>query len=466
MKCLHLIKWVILFMFITAPCMLAASDGNFAFLHVNVIPMDQERVLADYTVIVQSGRIIEIGPTASTTVPDWATQIDAAGQYLIPALADMHIHMLGQAWNIMFPPQAQFKPEALDFAKLLFLYVANGVTTVQVMSALPDHLPLRDQINKAEVLGPRLILARMIDGPKKAWPPPISTWVATVEEARQGVLDAKKAGYDTMKVYSFLTQETYDAVLNTAKEVGMSVDGHIPMALSTEYVLKVGQNHIVHSEEVMKHAKGDYSSERIDYFANIIAESDTWITPTLIPSNQLLVIFDDLDKELARPEVRYMHPMALGIWSYLTTNMYLPMPPEHRASIRKGYESFQLPLTQALNKKGVKLMAGTDALLPTVIPGFSLHWELEKLVVAGLTPYEALRTSTTHPMEFLGELDKAGTIEVGKRAELVLLESNPLEKITNTRKIAGVMMQSRWLPKSELQKGLDDVVDFYETLKK
>ena len=111
-------------------------------------------------------------------------------------------------------------------------------------------------------------------------------------------------------------------------------------------------------------------------------------------------------------------------------------------------------------------MAGTDALLPTIIPGFSLHWELEELVSVGLTPYEALRTSTTHPMEFLGELDEAGTVEVGKRAELVLLEANPLEEITNTRKIAGVMLQGRWLPQAELQKGLDDVAAFYETLKK
>ena len=466
MKCLHHIVWVMLCVVIAAPWALAASDGNFAFVHVNVVPMDQERVLSDHTVIVQDGRIVEIGPTASTPVPDGATRIDAAGQYLIPALADMHVHMLGQAWNMMFPPEAQFSAEDLDFSKLLFLYVANGVTTVQVMSALPDHIPLRDRINRGEVFGPRLILARMIDGPEKAWPPPISTWVATDDEARQAVLDAKEAGYDKMKVYSFLTQETYDAVLSTAKEVGMPAEGHIPMALSTEYILEAGQNLIAHAEEVMKHAKGDYAQERIDYFAKLIAESETWITPTLITSHQLLAIFDDLDKELARPEVRYMHPMALGIWSYLTTNMYLPMPPEHRAAIRNGFESFQRPFTTALHEKGVKLMAGTDALLPTVLPGFSLHWELEELVGVGLTPYEALRTSTTHPMEFLGELDEAGTIEVGKRAELVLLEANPLEEITNTRKIVGVMMQGRWLPQSELQKGLDDVAAFYETLKK
>lgn len=111
-------------------------------------------------------------------------------------------------------------------------------------------------------------------------------------------------------------------------------------------------------------------------------------------------------------------------------------------------------------------MTGTDALIPTVIPGFSLHSELEELVGVGLTPYEALRTSTTHPFEFLGELDDAGTVEVGKRANLVLLEANPLEHITNSRKIAGVMIQGNWLSKTELQEGLEEVVAFYETLNK
>jgi imidazolonepropionase-like amidohydrolase len=367
----------------------------------------------------------------------------------------------------MFPPEAQFSAKDLVFDKFLFPYVANGVATVQVMSALPEHVTLRDQINRGEMLGPRLILAPMIDGPEQAWPRPIATWVATPAEARQAVLDAKEAGYDKIKAYSFLGQEAYDTIMATAEEVGMPVIGHVPMALSVEYILEAKQGLIAHAEEVMKHAKGDYSQERIDYFANIIAQSDTWLTPTLITMRNILALFDDLDRQLARPEVQYLqHPMHQGVWSYLIENIYLKMPPEHQLAIREGFELFQRPLTKALNDGGVKLMAGTDTPLPTLVPGFSLHRELEELVDVGLSPYEALRASTTHPFEFLGELADAGTVEAGKRANLVLLEANPLEDIANTRGIMGVMIQGRWLSQAELQGGMEELAVFYETFGK
>jgi len=466
-------KWIRLALIIVvlASSMIACAEKevpgeSIAFINVNVIPMDQERVLSDQTVIVREGRIIEIGPTSSTKVPSGATEIDGTGQYLIPALADMHVHMVGEAWNVMFPPEAQFSAEDLDFSKFLFPYVANGVTTIQVMSALPEHVTLRDQISRGEVLGPRLILGKMIDGPEKAYPPPISTWVKTAAEARQAVLDAKEAGYDMIKVYSFLNQESYDSIIATAKEVDMPVGGHIPVDLSVEYILDKGQNLIAHAEEVGKYAQGNYDQERIDYFAKIIAESDTWIIPTLITTRNLLAIFDDYEEGLARPEVRYLqHPMHQGVWSYLIHNVYLPMPPEHRQKIRDEFELFNRPLTKALYDRGVNLMAGTDTLIPFLVPGFALHQELEELVGVGLTPYEALRTSTTHPFEFLGELDEAGTVEVGKRADLVLLEANPLDNISNTQKIAGVMIQGRWLSKAEIQEELEELAAYYDIFK-
>jgi cytosine/adenosine deaminase-related metal-dependent hydrolase len=436
----------------------SGEDGEeaFVFLHANVIPMDRERLLEDHTVIIRDGRIDEIGPASETKVPRGAEVVDATGQFLIPALADMHVHLEGEAWNVMFPPEEQYSPDELDFQDLLFLYIANGVATIEVMSALPEHIVARDSIAGGKLLGPRMVLSRMIDGPEKAWPPPISSWVATAEEGRQAVLDAKQAGYDRIKVYSFLDHPTYESVLATANEIGMGVDGHIPYELSVEQVLEAGQSHIVHSEEIMKQAGGDYSRERIEYFAKIITENGAWVTPTLTTSRNVLKVLDDPEEVLGRLESKYLHPMDLGIWSFINTNLLQTIPAERRPLLREGFENFQRPLTLALHEAGAGLMTGTDALMPGCVPGFSIHDELEELTAAGLSAFEALRCSTTNPYEFLGEADERGTIEVSKHADLVLLRENPLSIIGNTRSINGVMIKGRWLPGAEIQQKLQE----------
>jgi hypothetical protein len=431
------------------------TAGDFAFVDVNVIPMDTNRVVEHQTVVIGEGRVLSMGDTASLKIPAGAHRIEASGQYLIPALNDMHVHLEGQAWNALFPPDQQFPPGALDFEKLLFPYVANGVATLQVMSALPEHIELRQAIERGELLGPRLLLSRMIDGPGRAWPPPISTWVSTPEEARQAVLDAHQEGYDSIKVYSFLDRASYQAIITTAAEIGIDVGGHIPYELSLEEVLEAGQKLIAHSEEVMKIAQSPYTQDQIEDYATTIAASGAWITPTLTTNRNILAVFEDFDGELARPEARYLHAMDRGIWSFINTNLYQPIPQDQRTAIEDGFLQFQLPLTHALNRAGAKLMTGTDSLIPSTVPGFSIHDELAELVDVGLSPYEALRSSTTEPFAFLGELDQAGTIETGKRANLVLLQSNPLSDISATRSISGVLIQGRWLGKEDLEQGLE-----------
>jgi cytosine/adenosine deaminase-related metal-dependent hydrolase len=433
-----------------------------AFAGVNVIPMDSDRVLQDQTVLVVDGRILSIADAADGEIPAGAQLIDASAKYLIPALSDMHIHLEGEAWNQMFPPEKQFPPEALDFEKLLYPYVANGVATVQVMSALPEHIELRERIARGEILGPRLVLSRMVDGPGRAWPPPISTWVSSPEEARQAVVDIHRDGYDSIKVYSFLDRASYEAILTTADEVGIGVGGHIPYEMSLEGVLDAGQTLIAHSEEMIKFARSPYTQEEIESCARTIAGSGAWITPTLTTSRHILAVFEDFEGELARPEARYLHPMDLGIWSFIHTNLYQPIPQDQRTMIRDGYEQFQRPLTRALNAAGARLMTGTDALIPSNVPGFSVHDELAELVDVGLSPYEALRSSTTEPHAFLGEIDEAGTISVGKRADLVLLESNPLADIAATRDISGVMIRGQWIGRDEIQRGLEELAVAYQ----
>ena len=425
--------------------------------------MDEERVLRDQTVVTANGKILEIGPASTVTVPVGALRVDARGRYLLPSLCDMHVHLLGDAWNIMLRPEAKIASQDIPFEKFLFPYIANGVTTVQALSATPEEITLRERIDGGDLLGPRLILARMVDGPEKAWPPPLSTWVASATEAREAVRRAKDEGYDKIKVYSFLNKEAYDAIVSAAKELRMDVIGHVPMSLSVEYVLDAGQKLIAHSEEVAKHAGGAYSAERIDYFAVRMAERGVWMIPTLVTTRSILGFFADPDSLFAGPEAAYFrHPMQLGVWSFMTANLYGPIPAETRNRLREDFERFQRPLTRAFHQKGGKIVAGSDALMIGLYPGSALHRELRELVDVGLTPFEALRTSTTNPFEYLGEADRAGTIEVGKRSDLLLLDANPLEDVSAASKIAGVLIRGRWIGRKEIHETMREIAASYE----
>jgi imidazolonepropionase-like amidohydrolase len=420
--------------------------------------MDREHVLPDHTVVVVDGKIVALGPTSEVKPPREALRIDARGRYLLPALSDMHVHVEGESWNALLSPEALAASKNVPFEDFLFPYVANGVTTVQVLSGTHELIPLRGRIAGGELLAPRLVLARMIDGPRKAWPPPLSTWVSTAEEARDATLRAKADGYDKMKVYSFLNKEAYDAVIATAKEQHMDVIGHIPNALSVEYVVDAGQKMIAHTEEVAKHAHGDYSAERIEYFAGRIADGEVWLTPTLITTRSILEEFSDPNGLFSRPEAVYAnHPMQTEIWSFISKNLYQKIPPQAQTKLRDDFEKFQRPLTKVFHDMGGQLMTGTDTLLPRLVPGFAVHRELQELVDVGLTPYEALRTSTTIPYEYLGESKEAGTIEVGKRSDLILVDGNPLENISAASKIAGVMMRGRWIGREEIDKRMLEI---------
>ncbi len=420
--------------------------------------MSDERVLRDQTVLTVDGRIVEIGPASTVEVPDDALRIDAKRRYLLPALCDMHVHLEGEAFNAMLKPEVQLAAKDIPFETFLFPFVANGVTTIQVLSATPEHVTLQHRVDRKEVLAPRLINARMIDGPEKAWPPPLSTWVASAQEADAAVRDAKERGYDKIKVYSFLSKESYDAIISASKELHMDVIGHIPMSLSVEYVVDSGQKLIAHTEEVAKHTHGNYAPERIDYYASRIANGGVWLTPTLVTTRSILELFDDPNGLRGRPEAAYFnHPMQAGIWAFITDNLYRPIPAQVRTKLRDDFEKFQRPLTKRFHEKGGKLMTGTDSLLPGLVHGFALHRELKELVDVGLTPFEALRTSTTLPFEYLGESERAGTIEVGKSGDLLLVDENPLEDVAAASKISGVLIRGRWLDREEIDRRMKEV---------
>ncbi len=438
-------------------------ENIIAICNVNVIPMNQEGILMNYSIIIRNGIISEISSSITIEIPENAQVIDAKGKYIIPGLSDMHVHLEGQAWNIIYPPEKTFSTNEINYSDILFIYLANGVTLINVMSAFPEHIAIRDSVKKGRLLGPRILLSRMIDGADKAWPPPISTWVNNPQEAKLSVIDAHKMGYDRIKVYSFLSKESYETIIATAEKLGMPVDGHIPASSSVEQVAESGQSMIAHSEELLNFTK-DYSPEQIDYYSSLLSEHNIWLTATLTTSNNIAQLFEKGEVQLSKPGTEFLHPQMKGVWGYLFENLYKPMANERKVAVKNGYEQFQKPFVHDFYRKGGKLLAGTDALVPTILPGFSIHDELLELVNTGLTPFEALRVSTTDSHRFLGDLKFVGTIEKGKVANLVLLNSNPLIDISNTRSIHGVYIQETFITAEEINKRLFEINKSYEKL--
>ena len=437
---------------------------TFVFRNANIIPMNDDQILENYSLVIKDGLIREIEPNDKLKIPSKATIIDASGKYLIPGLSDMHVHLEGQAWNLIYPEGQGFSQDELDYELLLFPYVANGITTLNVMSAFPEHIAIRDSIKKGKLFGPELVLSKMIDGSGKAWPPPISTWVNTPDEAKNTVIETVKLGYDQIKVYSFLERNCYDTIVKTAKEFGIPVVGHIPHSTSVEHIVDSDQKLIAHSEELI-HFVEDFNESEINRVSTLLAENKIWMTPTLVTSQNIIRLFENGVAELQCHGSEYLHPQAKDIWNFVYQNLYKPIPKQHQDYIEKAYQDFQIPFVREFNKKGGKILAGTDALIPPTLAGYSLHDELKQLVKAGLSPYESLKTATINPHAYLKNTN-AGTLEEGKLANLVMLEKNPLENISNTKSIAGVFLQNKWMSEKKIELGMGKIQASYNLIKK
>jgi imidazolonepropionase-like amidohydrolase len=312
------------------------------------------------------------------------------------------------------------------------LYLVNGITSIQNMWGRPELLNTRRFNNRR--FGPRIFTTGPImDGPIPIWPG--SKVLETPEEARKAVISVQEEGYDAVKVYELLTREVYEEIMKTAKEIGIRVVGHVPREVGLRQVLELGQDSI-------EHLSG-YNLENIEKEAEMVAENNVWNTPTLAITH--------IRKEENEIEgLEYINLTTIKRWRDVKQNGSYVFNLEKRQHI-----------VRTIHEKGGKLLAGTDANNPFVVPGFSLHSELEHLAGAGLTPFEVLKTATYNPAEFLGQLDKLGTVEVGKEADLILLSENPLEDIKNTRTLEGTMVRGVWLTNESLQGELEKLKTRY-----
>jgi imidazolonepropionase-like amidohydrolase len=440
-----------------------------AITHVTVIDATGAAAQADMTVIINGDCISALGKTGKVPLPDGVRVVDATGKFLIPGLWDMHTHVIGK--------------------ETLALFVANGVTGVREMANYPQMVfPLRDQIAKGTLLGPRMVAAGLIvDGPKPAWP--FSIAVANEKEGREAVQKQKTSGADFIKVYSLLPREAYFGVAAEAKKQGMVFAGHVPLAVSAGEASDAGQKSIEHltgvltacsnkQDELRKEwqevrSKGDEVAARVlgirvqmksldtydeklaaALFARF-AKNGTWHCPTLTVQRA----FAHLDDKTFTNDTRLQY-----VSPFVKSFLYPKEPggtAEEFAVRRRLYKKY-LEMVLGLHRAKVDLLAGTDTPNPYCYPGFSLHDELELLVSAGLTPLEALQCATRNPARYLDRLKDIGTIEQGKLADLVLLEDDPLADIKNTRKIAAVVVNGKWLAKESLEKMLVEVAEGYK----
>ena len=412
-----------------------------AFVNVSVVPMDTERVIAGQTVIVKDGVIAEIGPAAKVKVPASALRVDGSGKYLMPGLADMHVHLT-------VPRE--------DVLALLQLFIANGVTTILNLRGTPEHLELRASVGKGEVFGPTIYTAgSYVNQP----------FVNTPDEVERAVIEQKRAGYDFIKMHGDLSREAYARLFAVARREGIRVVGHAPRTLGIEAMFEERQYAVVHAEEYIydrTHSSRDFAAiePRIPDLGQATAKAGIWMMPNLTAFKNIGLQANDLQAILDRPEMRFMPPRIREGWGPATNPYTRRFGKDHYPGIMARYALLE-KIVRGFRAAGVRMLIGTDALNTAVVPGFSMHDELNDLVAAGLTPYEALRAATANAAEFLGAADRVGTVTTGKRADLLLLEADPLKDVKNANRRAGVMLRGQWMTEAELRKMLDDLVASY-----
>lgn len=423
------------------------SEQVISIRNVNVITMTSPgSVLSNATLVIIGNRIESI----NGTIPANAKIIEGKGKWLMPGLIDMHVHLPA---DVYFGPKlpAQLPDFSFDTQDTTTPIIANGVTTVVDLNATMETFGQKKEIEKGHVIGPRLVLAALINGGSGQ-----GRLANTADEGRMLVRNAKAEGYDLIKVYSKLNVETYAAIVDEANKLGLKTVGHIPNAFQgkLEQALVPHFGMVAHAEEFSKHSDSLTNEDAIR-FAKLTKANGTWLSPTLTTMVWITKQTRSLESIKNSNTLQYVHPLLQSKW--LTANNYNKNATPETAAYFDKMVQFHFQLVKAFKQAGVPIVAGTDAGISGVVAGFALHDELELLVQAGLTPEEALNAATLLPAQWLGCDKLVGSVEPGKLADLVLLDENPLTDIRNTRKIAAVFVNGKWLDKAKIRTMLADL---------
>ncbi len=441
----------------------AAPAQTVAIRNVNVIPMDTERVLANQTVVIKDGLIAEIGPKVK--IPKGANVIDGTGKYLIPGLADMHTHLMSD--DAEFP-----KSIAEDELKVM---IANGVTTIRLMIGTPDQLVLRAKSARGEIIAPTIYAASPhLTGREQG----NDFLVNTPEEARDAVRKSKAAGYDYIKITTFIKAEVYEAAVDEAAKIGIRVVGHADSRfVGLDRALKARQQ-IEHLDGYLEALladdapmKGSVSDlyiydpknwESLDYvdmakiptIAKRTVESNPFVDPTQHFMKNTFGLPRTEESVRAQPDFRFYPKKKQDFYlNYMKRTRLNQVPLEKRAK----WVEIKDKLIKAIYDAGGKILAGSDTPEFLWLYGFSMHRELKALNDAGLSPFAALEAATKNPALFFGTIKTTGTVEKGKKADLILLNANPLVDIAATERRSGVILKGKYYAQTELDRWLDEI---------
>ena len=452
---------IVLFLLFSAAALFAQTT---AFVGVDVIPMDRERVMRDQTVVVRDGLIAEIGDAKKIKIPKNAVRIDGRGKYLMPGLVDMHTHLLSDG---------EF-PDSIAEDELRVM-VANGVTTIRFMIGTPEQLILRARSAKGEIIAPAIFSASPhLTGREQG-----NNFVVNTEaEAREAVRKSKAAGYDFIKITTYIKPDVYEAAVDEAAKQNIRVVGHADSRfIGVERAWKAKQQ-IEHLDGYMEMlladnapVKGSVSDlyiyntknwesldhideSKIEKVAKATVVSNPYVDPTLHFMKNTFAFIRTEEQMRKQPEFRFYPKKTQDYWINVMKKMKLNDVPQEK---RIRWSRLRDKMTKAIYDAGGKLMAGSDTPEFLWLYGFAMHRELKALNDAGIPNYAVLAAGTRNAHEFLGTIKSSGTIEKGKQADLILLNGNPLENIAYTDQRAGVMVKGKYYSQAELNKWLDEI---------
>jgi len=467
---------VLLSLALCAASWVQARQELIAFVNVTVVPMNQEHVLPGQTVVVEGKRIVQIGPAASIRLPAGTQKIDGRDAFLMPGLADMHVHLIrsldavksqtsssARPASRTIPPLSASDDHQRENRALGLLFASNGITSVRNMWGDSAIDAFADEVESGQVLGPHVYSTGPItDGSPYVWQG--SRVVGSESEAEEAVEQDIQAHRVALKIYNGLSADAYRWLVAAARKHGLAVVGHVPDAVGLAGVIAARQDSIEHLDGFLEALQPDPASaanattqqllDRVDLgkltsLADSMRVAGVWNCPTVVLVKN---IADDAEFQrkisLVPPSLVERYRRGMPQWH------------AHPEVTQRVYDLY-LAIVHTLREHNGRLLLGTDAPKPTVLPGFSLHDELQSFVRAGLTPYQALRAGTSDAAIFLHQEAEFGTVGSGLRADLLLLKANPLESVENLEKRVGVMVAGRWFTEAELQQRLLALLNSY-----